>query len=299
MPDTGNDEGRDPPDLGALLELLQRGGDSFTTVRATYRTWRHHERLAAAFRADIEEQKRNSPGAAFSTVSARSSVPAPAEQEEIIRIWRDGNRVREEREGGGWLDGAYGVRCGERWWSWNSQMGAFSNQDDPKFGSSSVGEELAVMLDPTPLLGALRFAAVGRSTIAGRATLTARAAARPSERRELRSLALHRLGTGADHYVLEIDLERGILLEAVAYRDGKPFRRITTVDVVFDHPIADERAEQVGRWLQNTQNRCYRHPVDDDESGDREPGDGGDEFDAPLVAAAVPVEFRLADSQTF
>lgn len=238
--DTMNDEGRDPVDLGALLELLHRGAASFRTVRATYRIWRHHERLVAAFRADIEDRKRNNPFAAFSTVSARSSAPAPAEQEEILRIWRDGDRVREEHEGGGWRDGAYGVRCGERWWSWNSQMGALSNQDDPKVGGSSVGEELSVMLDPTPLLGALKFAAVGRSRIAGRATLTARATARPSQRGELRSV-LHQLGSGADHYALEIDLERGVLLEAVAFRDGQPFHRITTVEVVFDHPIADER----------------------------------------------------------
>lgn len=89
-----------------MLELLHRGGASFTTVQATYRTWRHQERLTAAFHADIEEQKRNNPGAAFSTVSARSSTPAPAEQEEILRIWRAGDRIRQEREGGGWLDGA-------------------------------------------------------------------------------------------------------------------------------------------------------------------------------------------------
>jgi hypothetical protein len=54
-------------------------------------------------------------------------------------------------------------------------------------------------------------------------------------------LALHQLGAGADHYTLEIDVERGVLLEAVALRDGQPFRRITAVEVVFDQPIADER----------------------------------------------------------
>ena len=98
------------------------------------------------------------------------------------------------------------------------------------------------MLDPTPLLGAMKFAAVGRSAIAGRATLTAEATARPSDpRRALRSLALHQLGSGADRYTLEVDLERGVLLEAIAFRDGKPFHRITTVEVVFDHPIPDER----------------------------------------------------------
>jgi hypothetical protein len=120
-------------------------------------------------------------------------------------------------------------------------MGALSNQHDPKVGSG-IGEELSVMLDPSPLLGAMKFAAVGSSTIAKRVTITADATARPPDPRGgLRSFALHQLGSGADHYTLEVDVERGVLLEAVALRDGKPFHRITTVEVVFDHPIADER----------------------------------------------------------
>lgn len=236
-----NDTDRDPPELGVLLELLHRGATSFTTVQATYRIWRHEERLAAAFRADIEEQKsRGASIASVSAVAVGSGAPAPAEREEVVRIWRDGDRIRQEREGGGWLDGSYGVRRGELWWSWNSHMGALSNQDNPRGDSSSIGEELAVMLDPTPLLGALQFVAVGRSTIAGRATLTARATARPSQRGELRSV-LHRLGRGADHYTLEIDFDRGVLLEAVAVRDGQPFHRITTAEIMFDHPIPEER----------------------------------------------------------
>jgi hypothetical protein len=37
--------------------------------------------------------------------------------------------------------------------------------------------------------------------------------------------------------------------------------------------------------------------VDNDESSDRELSHGGDELGAALVAAAVPVKFRLADPQ--
>lgn len=216
-----NDNDRDPPELGVLLELLHRGATSFTTVRATYRIWRHEERLAAAFRADIEERKsRGVPIASASAVAVGSGAPAPAEREEVVRIWRDGDRIRQEREGGGWLDGSYGVRRGELWWSWNSHMGALSNQDNPRGGSSSIGEELAVMLDPTPLLGALQFVAVGRSIIGGRATLTARATARPSQRGELRSV-LHRLGRGADHYTLEIDFDRGVRTAPLILSDSE------------------------------------------------------------------------------
>jgi hypothetical protein len=258
VPDTVNDENREPPELGALLELLHRGDAPFRTVQATYRIWRHDKRAAAAFRADIDEKK--SRGASIRSVSFKrqSSAPEPDEHEEVLRIWRDGDRVREEHEGGR-RDGAYGIRSGALWWSWSPDMGAMSNQDDPKVGTG-IGEELAVMLDPTPLLGAMKFAAAGRSTIAGRVTLTADATARPSDPRHgLPSFALHHLGSGADHYTLEVDLERGVLLEVVAVRDGEPFYRITTVEVVFDHPIPDKRfhfeppaGEQIkppGGWL--------------------------------------------------
>jgi hypothetical protein len=50
VPDTVDDEDRDPPELGDIFELLHRGDAAFTTVQATYRIWSHDERAAAAFR---------------------------------------------------------------------------------------------------------------------------------------------------------------------------------------------------------------------------------------------------------
>jgi hypothetical protein len=87
VPDTVDDENRDPPELGALLELLHRGDASFTTVRATYRIWRHDERAAAAFRADIDQRKRR--GVSIRALPAqkmRGGAPEPAEHEEVLRI---------------------------------------------------------------------------------------------------------------------------------------------------------------------------------------------------------------------
>jgi hypothetical protein len=133
------------------------------------------------------------------------------------------------------------VRVADLWWSWDHINGASSNEDDPTVGSG-VGEELAVMLDPTPLLSALKFVANGRSQVADRATITADATPRPSDpRRGLRSFELHELGSGADRYRLQVDAERGVLLEVVALRDGEPFHKITTVEITFDDPIPDER----------------------------------------------------------
>ncbi len=157
-----------------------------------------------------------------------------------MRIWRAMGRVREEHEGGP-RDGAYAVRDGDLWWSWDPRNGAMSNQDDPTVGFS-VGEEVSLMLDPTPLLGLLRFTPVGRGHVARRDTVTADAAPRVSgARHHPHVFELHQLGGGADRYTLEIDTDRGVLLQVTASRDGQPFQQITTDRIAFDHLIAPER----------------------------------------------------------
>ena len=77
-------------ELGTLLALLHGADDRFQTVQATYRTWRHEQRLHEAFRANTEDQKRR--GVSFAAVSAVSSrgEPAAPETEETVRIWREG-----------------------------------------------------------------------------------------------------------------------------------------------------------------------------------------------------------------
>lgn len=92
------------------------------------------------------------------------------------------DRVREERERGP-RDGAYAVRDGAVWWSWDQSTGATTNQDDPKV-RFSVGDEVSLMLDPTPLLESLRFTPAGRGCVAGRSTLTADAVPRLSAARQ-------------------------------------------------------------------------------------------------------------------
>lgn len=94
------------------------------------------------------------------------------------------------------------------------------------------------MMNPTPLLGALKFAVVGRSQIAGRATITADASPRPYGPAGFASL--YELGWGADQYILEVDALRGVLLQVRALRDGEDFQRTTTTDITFDAPIPEE-----------------------------------------------------------
>jgi outer membrane lipoprotein-sorting protein len=226
----------DKAELGALLALLHGADAGFRSVQATWRVWRHEERLRQAFLADAEEQKRR--GASISTISVDNGAPEPAENEETVLIWREGERFREEHHGGR-RDGYYAVADGQFWWMWDEHMGAHSNQDDPSLGSG-VGQELEVMLNPTPLLSSLRLRAAGSSDVAGRATITVHASPRPQDPRYARSLELHQLGTGADHYTLQVDQEHGVLLAAIAIRDGQPFHTIAALTIRFDEAIPCE-----------------------------------------------------------
>jgi hypothetical protein len=238
--------------LGALLVLLHRADAPVRSVEATYRTWRHEQRASAAWRAGIEEEKRR--GAAISSCGCSDE---PVERVEVLRVWRADDRAREEHKGGP-RDGAYGVRNGELWWSWDERNGATSNQHDPKVGSG-IGEELLFMLDPTPLMASLAFAVVGRGRVAERETITAEAVPRKRDpRHHPRSFELYALGGGADRYMLEVDAQRGVLLEVVALRDGEPFQKITSVEIAFDHLIPEERftfEPPAGEEIQPTRGR--------------------------------------------
>jgi hypothetical protein len=236
---TGGDDGG----LGALLVLLNGAADSYRTVQATYRTWRHEQRLREAFRAHVEAQKRR--GGVTFAAAPHDGDPGQAETEETIRIWRAGQQVRQEHHGG-WRDGSYGVIDGPQWWSWSEQMGAMSGHGDTNF-DGRIDRGFEVMLNPAPLVGWLDLAVAGNSRVAGRATVTAHAATRlggprgvkvPSDPRMFRTLGA--LGVGADSYHLEVDRERGVLLAATAIRDEQPFSKITTLAVRFDEPIPAE-----------------------------------------------------------
>lgn len=230
----------DQVELGVLLVLLHDADAPLGNVHATYRIWRHEERLKEAFLADAEEQRRR--GASISTISTTyrsgSDEPEPTEREETVEIWREGERFREEHHGGQ-RGGYYAIADGPLWWMWDERMGAMSNQDDPSVGSG-VGQELEVMLNPTPLLSSLRFRVAGSSQVAGRATITAYATSRPEDPRYGRSPGLGELGTGAHHYQLEVDQERGVLLAVTAIRDEQPLHKITTLAIRFNEQIPAE-----------------------------------------------------------
>lgn len=226
-------------DKGGIGALLNGAAESFRTVAVTYRTWRHEQRLLEAFRANSEKQKRR--GVSFGAVA--KGGPGASETQETVRIWREGQRARQEHHGG-LRDGSYGVVDGPRWWSWSEQMGAMSNRDAPSVSGGGIDRGFEVMLDPAPLTDVLDFRVAGHSRIADRATHTAYATPRQDGLRDVKASsfprvfrALHALGSGADSYHLEIDQQRGVLLATTAIHNEQPFYTITTLAIRIDEPI--------------------------------------------------------------
>jgi hypothetical protein len=65
---------------------------------------------------------------------------------------------------------------------------------------------------------------------------------------------------GANHYELEVDQERGVLLAVAAIRDEQPFHKITTLAIGFDEPIPAETfqfAPPAGEEIQPAQSRRH------------------------------------------
>jgi hypothetical protein len=254
---TGRSEARGDgaAELGELLVLLHDVSSAFRSVEAAFVVWWHQSRVQEAFQAEAEARSRRggSTSIGYGRVSSSREERQPDEREMTVRIWHDGRKVREEHHGGD-RDGYYAVADPPLWWMWNENSGARSNQDDPSVGSG-IGQEMELMLDPTPLLSSVRFVVTGRSATAGRPTITARATPRPVDERFGPSFGLGQLGIGADHYELEIDAQHGLLLESTAIRDGEPFRKITAMAITLDQPIAAETFKfepPVGEEIQPT-----------------------------------------------
>jgi hypothetical protein len=134
----------DLPSLGELLALLHRADAAFDRVEASYRIWRHEQRSAAARRAQVEEEKRR--GASITSFFYSDDSDRPVEVEEVLRVWRAEGRVREEHQGGS-SDGAYLVRDGDAWWTWDEHNGAHSNEGDLTSGYSDRGQ-ISLILNP-------------------------------------------------------------------------------------------------------------------------------------------------------
>jgi outer membrane lipoprotein-sorting protein len=226
-------------ELGDLLVLMHEARDRFRTVRATIREWGHVERSERALKRQIEKSRAAAHQVAVATATARGAAePAPDAWEALIRLWLEKPaQLREEREDA--VTGrSFGIRDGDRWWSYSPALGALSNEADPHV-RSGLGQTTEHMLDPAPLIGELRLEPLTWTRFAGRPALRARATPRLGED-TWSSHTLFLLGPGADELELMIDGDRGILLRTEARIDGEPFQVRETLEVAFDEAFPPE-----------------------------------------------------------
>jgi hypothetical protein len=210
--------------LGELLAALH-GASEVRTVRATIRTWTHLARRREAFLADAEN---------VVTAIAISDRPVPVVSERVERVWRAFPGLGRV-EGEDSLD----VRRGGLWWSWTPGR-AVTNDGDTANVQSEAGLAFDHLLQPWPLVSALRFAALGGGERAGRPALLARAVPVAADDDDRRPWPPWPLPRGADEHLLAVDRERGTLLELVSRRGGEDLERLTVEEIAYDEPLVDE-----------------------------------------------------------
>jgi outer membrane lipoprotein-sorting protein len=219
-------------DLGSLLEAIHDSRGSWQTLRAEYRVWIHGSRQAAAWQAGAEQS-----GATSYALLASEGEPEPEESEGRWRVWiAKPDRMRQETEGRALADTTT-VVVGKHWWSWNEYTGAQTNEGSEEV--STAGIQYAAWLEPALVLGALRFEPPAETTHAGRAALRT-TARRPEASRfaqEQMTWDLHSLGGIAEEYVLDVDIERGILLRVECRFRGEPFLVGEVTDLAFDEDL--------------------------------------------------------------
>jgi hypothetical protein len=218
------------PDLAELLVLMHDARGRGSSVRATVAEWRHHARMADAFGRDGDV-----------VMYAASSEPAPETSETVSRVWfAPPDRVREEH------DDEYArvaVARGERWWRYDTVRGAISSEVEPDM-HGGVGDQLAWILEPARLLGALEFGEVAAGEQAGRPTLRARAVPRPPLRGGGPDNALFMLGASdADDVVLDVDAARGVLLRVECRIRGEPYLVREVREIAYDEELPDSTFE--------------------------------------------------------
>jgi outer membrane lipoprotein-sorting protein len=216
-------------ELGEALALMHRAGERFETLRATVREWYHAEDARRAGERYAATPDGREEGWA-DLLDQREEHGGWQSRESVLRLWVEKpDRVREEREGGApGLE--IGIRDGELWWMYDPEWGVESNEDDPSVGSG-VGQGIEHLLDPAPLLGALKFKLLGRSTVAGRDAIRLQAQPRANVGH---SFALIQLGREAEEYEVAIDAERGVILREAALSGGREYRVTEMLEVAFD-----------------------------------------------------------------
>lgn len=221
--------------LGDALALMHGSAHAFRTVRATMveRFDGALARSAEEYYACTPEGERQGWGRWLEESGDRIE---PQDRHEVVRLWVERpDRVRAERSGG--RRGPHiGIRDGESWWMYDSGGEVHSNEGEPEVGSS-VGHEFRHLLDPSMLLGSLRFELLGEATVARRPAVALRARPRSASGASAAGMLLDPM---AQDFELAVDRQRGVILRMAARFEGEAYSVTETNEVAFDEPLADD-----------------------------------------------------------
>lgn len=157
------------------------------------------------------------------TIRRKSYPPLPEELEWRARVWAASpDRVRVEYQ----RDADF-VPVGTRVSSINGDRDSVV-EDNP----------IQHLLDPSGLIGVLDFHSVRKIQIGARPAYLVSATPRLVDRRQ--QGALHRLALGADHHVLSIDAQRGVVMRAEAQLNGYTFALTELSQIAYDQQLPED-----------------------------------------------------------
>jgi hypothetical protein len=218
-------------DLDDVVDLLQRRGSGFRTLRATVVVRRDDDLVIEAHCRAAEEAERR--GMRTLTVSVGFDGPpkeGPRESTETTRLWFEPpKRIRAETEGRRSstlvMDGRHELRS------------SFLGQEIVRGPLRSPYDVVTplFLLRPWALLLDYLFEPLGGTELAGRAAVEVRARLRPGDGTRVQHV--RGFSWGADEHRLAIDRERGVLLRVGAVMDGQEYEATEMTEIAFDEPI--------------------------------------------------------------
>lgn len=126
---------------------------------------------------------------------------------------------------------------GAKWWSWTAGNAVYTNAQSAhptQARHAGVDRALLVMLEPAPLVGALRMRVAASAEEIGRPGDSVICTTRDPQ-------SDPGLWPGADEYKLLVEHEHGILLRAEAQSVGGVFASAAFTELTLNEPIPDDR----------------------------------------------------------
>lgn len=200
-----------------LASVLAGSNGAWNTLHASGRAWSN---LGRARRALV---RRRATGGTVRVIADDQL----GERDQEWSIWREGPyRTRSEFVIG--REPITVVTDGVQWWRASAVLGSTSGSVAMRPAALLLGPP-GVLVFGHQFLEQLDLFKIVPGTMAGRAVH--RLSGRPTARRTAGRFFLREAGLGAEHYVVSLDAETGVVLGIEAFAEGEAFRIIETTSI--------------------------------------------------------------------